>query len=111
MNSSFSFAYSVVYILSDISIYMMESTLRPLGDHLQCSHCQTALSERIKILVYQWSRIKVHSFQSMLSYSIDSLSDLRLRSNIYMVSSKPLRCKFRVADGVDLSHGAWQMAE
>jgi len=43
---------------ANISIYMMESTLRPLGDHLQCPHCQTALSERIKMLVYQWSRIK-----------------------------------------------------
>jgi hypothetical protein len=42
----------------DLSTSTMESALRPLADHLTCEQCQTALRDRIKNLVVQWSVVK-----------------------------------------------------
>lgn len=42
----------------DLSTSTMESALRPLAEHLTCEQCQTALRERIKNLVVQWSVVK-----------------------------------------------------
>lgn len=42
----------------DLSTSTMESALRPLADHLTCELCQTALRDRIKSLVVQWSVVK-----------------------------------------------------
>ncbi|TEB30209.1 hypothetical protein FA13DRAFT_576314 [Coprinellus micaceus] len=42
----------------DLSTSTMESALRPLAEHLTCEQCQSALRERIKNLVVQWSVVK-----------------------------------------------------
>lgn len=43
----------------DMSASTIESALQPLGDHLTCNLCKTALRERIRDLVIQWSVVKV----------------------------------------------------
>jgi len=42
----------------DLSTSSMESALRPLEEHLSCDLCRTALKDRIKNLVVQWSVVK-----------------------------------------------------
>lgn len=43
----------------DLSTSTMESALAPLGDQLSCESCRRVLQERLKILVVQWSAVKV----------------------------------------------------
>lgn len=43
----------------DLSTSAMELALAPLGDQLSCESCRRALQERLKILVVQWSAVKV----------------------------------------------------
>ena len=43
----------------DLSTDAIEAALVPLGDHLLCEQCRTGLTERIKMLIMRWSRIKV----------------------------------------------------
>jgi hypothetical protein len=49
-------------IQSDLSTSAIESALTPLGDHLSCELCRTALSERIEVLTTRWSTTKVWHF-------------------------------------------------
>ncbi|PCH41502.1 hypothetical protein WOLCODRAFT_17151 [Wolfiporia cocos MD-104 SS10] len=42
----------------DLSMSAIESALCPLGEHLSCEVCRTALNERIKQLVVQWSVVR-----------------------------------------------------
>lgn len=43
----------------DVSTTAMEKALSPLGEHLHCELCRTALTERINILIQRWSMVKV----------------------------------------------------
>ncbi|KAJ7068213.1 hypothetical protein C8F01DRAFT_1117309 [Mycena amicta] len=51
-------AYLVWDIRPDISTQALESALRPLAEHLNCELCKTALNDRIKSTVLQWSIVK-----------------------------------------------------
>ncbi|KAI0347108.1 hypothetical protein BDW22DRAFT_1404769 [Trametopsis cervina] len=42
----------------DLSTIAMESALGPLGEHLSCEICKSALRERVKQLVVQWTLVK-----------------------------------------------------
>jgi hypothetical protein len=44
--------------LLDLSTSTMESALSPLGEHLSCDLCRSALKDRIKNLIVQWSVVK-----------------------------------------------------
>jgi hypothetical protein len=43
----------------DLSTGIIEGALSPLGEHLDCILCKTALRERVKQLVVQWALVKV----------------------------------------------------
>ncbi|KAF7313753.1 hypothetical protein HMN09_00532400 [Mycena chlorophos] len=51
-------AYLVWDIRPDMSTPTLESALRPLGEHLTCDLCKTALNDRIKATILQWSVVK-----------------------------------------------------
>jgi len=42
----------------DTSVSAIEAVLSPLGEHLSCGLCKTALTERIRDLIVQWTQIK-----------------------------------------------------
>ena len=44
---------------ADVSTAAIDKALSPLGDHLVCDLCRTALTERINIVIQKWSTIKV----------------------------------------------------
>ncbi|KAF8179361.1 hypothetical protein K438DRAFT_1908343 [Mycena galopus ATCC 62051] len=52
-------AYLAWDVRPDMSTGALESALRPLGKHLSCNLCKNALDDRIKLLIIQWSMVKV----------------------------------------------------
>ncbi|KAF7301316.1 hypothetical protein MIND_00696700 [Mycena indigotica] len=51
-------AYLVWDVRPDMSTQTLESALRPLSEHLICDLCKTALNDRIKSTILQWSIVK-----------------------------------------------------
>ncbi|KAJ7667965.1 hypothetical protein DFH06DRAFT_1184077 [Mycena polygramma] len=51
-------AYLAWDVRPDMSTNALESALRPLAEHLSCDLCKTALNERVKNLIVQWSIVK-----------------------------------------------------
>lgn len=61
---TFLYSYSTSPLITpflDIPTSVLESALTPLEKHLACDLCREALSQRIKILIRQWSIVKVSS--------------------------------------------------
>lgn len=48
-----------MYAVTDLSAATIESALFSLNEHLSCEQCQTALRDRIKQLIAQWTMVKV----------------------------------------------------
>lgn len=75
--------------VSDLSTNTMESALAPLGEQLDCAQCKLALQERLKILVVQWSVVKVCVVPSCSTRMICKELHRGLYDNLYTVWRKP----------------------
>ncbi|KAJ6599121.1 hypothetical protein DFH09DRAFT_1130181 [Mycena vulgaris] len=51
-------AYLAWDVRPDMSTNTLESALRPLSDSVPCELCKTALNDRLKTLIVQWSMVK-----------------------------------------------------